>query len=67
VGFPVLNAWIAALILGGLLGLIAFILGVVRLFRMKQKMIFAILAILGSLLVVLLMFEVYSSNFIFTF
>jgi hypothetical protein len=54
------------MVLGGILGLIGHVLGVVTLFRKGTKKILAILAILGSMLVILLLMFSILSLFIFT-
>ena len=57
---------IIVMVLGGILGLIGHVLGDVTLFRKGTKKILAILAILGSMLVILLLMFSILSLFIFT-
>ena len=63
---PVPIFTIIVMVLGGILGLIGLVLGVVTSFRKGTKKILAILAILGSIVVILLLMVSFLSLFIFT-
>jgi hypothetical protein len=62
---PVPIITIIVLICGGLLGLTGLVLGIVALFKKNSKKIFAVLAILGSVPVILLLIISFLSLFIF--
>jgi multisubunit Na+/H+ antiporter MnhG subunit len=58
--------WLAACSSGGLLGMVSLLLGIAALFQKDQKKVFAVLAIVEAILVVLLMAVSFFTLFIFT-